>query len=344
MRVLFLGGTGPVGQAAVPHLLAAGHDIVLAHTGAHEPPALAALEHLHGDRAALLAPGGAAERVRPDAIVDTFAGGASEEKARALTALAARSGVAQLVVTSSIDVYRHCSDAGVDDNPPADLPRAWLPLTEDAELRSGPSPGGAARGHDNVAMERALSGAETITILRPGAIYGPHVHAPVLREWYLVGKVARGERRLRLPAGGTQQFARVALDRVGRAIAAALARAPTGTWACNVADPRDLTFGGLAALVAERLDWEWELEEVAWADGDHPWNVRHPIVAETSRLHEVLGVRAPDPLAATIAQVDWLWERRSALLGDAGQQRAGSVAPGGTHERRSSGSRSRRIR
>jgi nucleoside-diphosphate-sugar epimerase len=316
MRLLFIGGTGPVGQAAVPHLLAAGHDVVLAHTGAHEPPALAALEHLHGERAALLAHGGAAEQARPEAIVDTFAGGASADKARELAGLAERAGAAQLVVTSSIDVYHHCVDAGVDGNPPADLPREWLPLAEDAPRRSGPSPGGAARGHDNVAMEDALGGAERITILRPGAIYGPHLHAHVLREWYLVGKVARGERHLALPAGGTQLFHRVALDRIGRAIAAALERAPAGTWACNVADPRDLSFGALSTLVAERLDWAWEPTEVAWADGDHPWNVRHPIVGDTTRLREVLGVREPDPLEATVAQIDWLWEHRDALLAE----------------------------
>jgi nucleoside-diphosphate-sugar epimerase len=313
MRVLFIGGTGPVGQTAVPPLLDAGHDVVLAHTGAHEPPALAALEHLHGDRDELLAPGGAAERARPDAIVDTFAGGASAEKARALSALAERAGAAHVVVTSSLDVYRHCSDAGIDGSPPSELPSAWLPLTEDAELRAGPSPGGDARGHDNVAMERALAGAERITILRPGAIYGPHDHPFVLREWYLVGKVARGERRLSLPAGGTQLFHRVAVERIGRAIAAALERAPAGTWPCNVADSRDLTFGGLAALVAERLGWEWETDEITWADGDHPWNVRHPVVADTTRLQRRLGVTEPDPLEATIAQIDWLWERRSEL-------------------------------
>jgi nucleoside-diphosphate-sugar epimerase len=313
MRVLFLGGTGPVGLAAVPHLLAAGHEVVLAHTGAHEPPPLAALEHLHGERDELLAPGGAAERARPEAIVDTFAGGASAAKAAALAALAERCGAARLVVTSSIDVYRHCTDAGVDGSPPSDLARAWLPLDEDAELRTGPAPGGAARGHDNVAMECALGGAERITILRPGAIYGPHDHPHVLREWYLVGKVARGERRLDLPAGGTQRFQRVALDRVGRAVAAALERAPAGAWTCNVADPRDLTFGGLAALVAERLGWEWEPHEVPWADGDHPWNVRHPVVADTTRLRDVLGVDEPDPLEATTAQIDWLWARRLQL-------------------------------
>jgi nucleoside-diphosphate-sugar epimerase len=120
-------------------------------------------------------------------------------------------------------------------------------------------------------------------------------------------------RSLALPAGGTQLFHRVALDRVGRAVAAALERAPAGTWACNVADPHIPSFAAIAALVAERLGWEWEPEEVAWADGDHPWNVRHPIVADTTRLREILSVREPDPLDATLAQIDWLWEHRAAL-------------------------------
>jgi nucleoside-diphosphate-sugar epimerase len=313
MRVLFIGGTGPVGRATVPHLLADGHEVVLAHSGAHEPPELAGLEHLHGERATLLAPGGDAERTRPEAIVDTFCGGASAAKAAQLSALAERVGAAHVVVTSSIDVYRHGNDAAVDASPPTELPSAWLPLAEDAELRAGPSPGGALRGHDNVAMEAGLRGAERITILRLGAIYGPYDHPLTLREWYLVGKVARGEHRLRLPDGGTQQFHRVAVERVGRAIAAALARAPAGVWACNVADPQTLTFGGLARLVAERLDWSWELEPVGWADGDHPWNVRHPVLADTTRLTQQLGVLAPNPLAATLAQIDWLWEHRAGV-------------------------------
>jgi hypothetical protein len=93
-----------------------------------------------------------------------------------------------------------------------------------------------------------------------------------------------------------------------------LARAPQGVWACNLADPRDVTYGGLAALVAERLGWEWEPQEVAWADGDHPWNVRQPVVADTTRLQQVLGVTEPDPRAATLAQIDWLWEQRNVLM------------------------------
>ncbi len=312
MRVLFLGGTGPVGLASLPHLTAAGHDVAVAHTGAHEPDAAREVEHLHGERGALVAPGGLAERWRPDAIVDTFAGGATGAKARQLGELAARAGPDRVVAVSSMDVYRHCADAGVDENTPAELARDPLPLSEDSPRRDGASPGSGA-AHDNVAMEDALPDDRRVTILRPGAIYGPFDHPHVLREWYLVGRVARRERSLQLPDGGTQLFHRVTIARVGRAVAAALERAPDGLWACNVADPTDFTYGALARLVAERFDWEWELEPVAWEQSDHPWNVRQPVFTDTTRLRQTLGVTEPDPVAATLAQIDWLWANRESL-------------------------------
>ena len=90
-------------------------------------------------------------------------------------------------------------------------------------------------------------------------------------------------------------------------------RAPDGLWACNVADPTDYTYGALARLVAERFDWEWELEPVAWERSDHPWNVRQPVFTDTTRLRQTLGVTQPDPVAATLAQLDWLWANRESL-------------------------------
>lgn len=312
MRVLFVGGAGPVGEAAVPRVREAGHEVAVAHSGAHEPAVLADVEHLHGGRDELLGVGGAVERWRPEVLVDTFAGGATAAKAAQIGDTAARCGAGQVVAVSSIDVYRHCALAGVDDHPSATFALDPLPLTEGA-VRRDARPQSAGSQHDNVAMEDALHGAPSVTVLRPGAIYGPCLHPRVLREWYLVGKVARGERVLRLPDGGTQLFHRVALERVARATAAAVDRSPSGRWACNVADPRDFTFGALAALVAERLDWAWEPVAVAWPDGDHPWKVRHPVVADTDRLRGVLGVVDPDPVAATAAQIDWLWKHRAEL-------------------------------
>lgn len=313
MRVLLVGGTGPVGQSATPWLLRDGHRVAVAHSGAHEPAGAAEVEHLHGTRAELLAAGGPVERWRPDVIVDSFAGGATAAKAEALGEAARRSGAHRIVAISSMDVYRHCASAGVDDRPPLELPLDALPLREDAPRRPPRDPANAR--HDNVAMEDALHGAGALTVLRPGAIYGPYLHPRVFREWYLVGKVARGERRLPLPDGGTQLFHRVAVERVGRAVAMAVERAPDGRWDCNVGDPQDLTFGALAALVAARLDWSWEPVSVPWEEGDHPWNVRHPVMTDTARLRSVLGVTEPDPVAATCAQIDWLWDHREAAAG-----------------------------
>ena len=54
MRVLFVGGTGPVGQSSLPHLLADSQSVAVAHTGAHEPPDIrtSSIEWLWEHRAA----------------------------------------------------------------------------------------------------------------------------------------------------------------------------------------------------------------------------------------------------------------------------------------------------
>lgn len=309
MRVAFIGGTRFVGPAALPHLLAAGHDVAVAHSGAHEVE-IEELEHLHGTREELLGEGGSVEAWAPDALIDTFAGGATAGKAEQLAGCASRAGAGQIVAISSIDVYQQLLDAGIGfDNPGTPVPHAPLPIREDAPLRPGPYPGaeGVAGGgvHDNVAMESALAFAGRVTVLRPGAIYGPH---PDSRERVLVEHVRSGERTLPLPDGGHQLFHRVAVERVARAIAAALERAPEGFWACNVGDPGDWTYGGLSGEVARLLGAELEFEHVGFDDADHPWKLRHPVLCDTRRLVDVLGVTEPDPAVALAECVSWLWE------------------------------------
>lgn len=310
MRVAFVGGSRFVGLAAIAQLVAAGHEVVVAHSGRHEAEALSAIEHLHGERSALLAAGGPVERWRPEVLVDTFAGGATAGKGAELAACAARCGAGQIVAISSIDVYQHSVDAGVDPGAaPVVLPRFRLPLDEDAPRRA---PLAADAPHDNVAMEDAVTGAvERVTLLRPGAIYGRSTEPERLRERTLVERIARRERRLELPDGGVSLFHRVALERVGRAVAAALERAPAGTWAVNVVDPGDWTYAGLAAEIGRLLDWEWEPARVAFADTDHPWQVHHPVLASDRRLVDVLEVTEPDPAVALEDTVRFLWEALS---------------------------------
>ena len=311
MWVCFVGGTRFVGPAAIRHLLAAGHEVAIAHTGAHEPEGLEEVEHLHGSRDELL--GGLVGEWRPEVLVDTFAGGATAQKAAQLAACARRAGVGQVVAISSMDVYGYLLDAGIGfDNPGTPVPRGPLPVHEDAPLRDGPYPGAhevpGGGVHDNVAMEAALhDAAPRVTALRPGAIYGPH---PDSRERLIVEMVRDEQRVVELPGGGDQLFHRVAVDRVGRAVAAAVERAPGGFWACNVGDPSDWTYGGLVAEIGRLLDWEFAFEVVALDAADHPWKGAHPVLCSTRRLEDVLGVTEPDPSEALAECVSWLWENR----------------------------------
>lgn len=162
-------------------------------------------------------------------------------------------------------------------------------------------------------MEAALHDAGTVTVLRPGAIYGPGL---LVREWFFVEKVHRGERRLELPDGGAQFWHRVAVERVAGAVVAALDRAPDGFWACNVVDPYDWSFASLAHQVAELLDWEWEPVRVEFSDSDHPWQTAHPVLCSDHRLRNVLGVTDPDPRRALAETVQWLWDSRGRITAD----------------------------
>ena len=320
MRVAIIGGTRFVGPAAVRRLLDAGHEVCVAHGGEHEHPVAELVEHLHGDRDSLLGAGGAVDRWQPAALVDTFWGGATPAKARQLAGCATRSGT-RVVAVSSMDVYQHCVDAGVaDGGRMLSLSVDPIPLGEDSRRRVGPYSGGGP-DHDNVAMEDALQGAGCAAVaLRPGTIYGPH---PSVREWTLVRQIALGVHRLLLPERGTQLFHRVAVDRVGRAVAAAVEQEPEGLWACNVVDPVDWDYSGLARRVGDILEWAWDPERVEFSATDHPWQVGHPVLASDRRLRDILGVEIdqPDPDNALRETVDWLWEhRREILEAEANQQ------------------------
>jgi nucleoside-diphosphate-sugar epimerase len=314
MKVAFVGGTHNLGPVAVPLLLDAGHEVIVAHSGAHEHPSVAQVEHLHGSRDALLAEDGLIERWSPDALVDTFDPGATAQKSRALCACASRCGAVQVVAVSSIDVYEHCVHAGIGDGSGVvAMPPQPFPISEDSPLRGRPYPG-ASDEHDNVAMEAALGGVRRITVLRPGAIYGPY---PNTRERYFVERVRAGTQELKLPDRGQQIFHRVAVERVGRAITAALERAPDGVWACNVVDPYDWSFAGLAGEVGRLLDWEWQPVKVPFREADHPWATAHPIIGSDVRLRGVLRVEKPDPREALAETIEWLWRHSAEPLPNA---------------------------
>jgi nucleoside-diphosphate-sugar epimerase len=297
MKFVFVGGTRWLGPVTVRLALAAGHEVAVAHSGKHEGPGDLDVEHLHGERGELLAPGGAVERAHPDIVVDTF-GGATAKKAEATAACAARAGAKRIIAVSSVDVYQASVDAGLGDGSGFDpFSRVTIPIDEGSPLRPAPYPG-SAPSHDNVAMEAALWDSEVpVTAIRPGAIYG--IDDPQAREWPLVKRALARKRKLYLPGGGGTVFHRVAIDRVAMAIVAAADRAPDSFWACNVVDPYDWTYAGLAAEIADLLEWEWEPEDVPFDEQyAHPFMLRRSLVVSDRRLRDVLGVTEPDPREA----------------------------------------------
>lgn len=140
-------------------------------------------------------------------------------------------------------------------------------------------------------------------MIRPGMIYGPESAG---REWTIVSRARAGIRRIELPDGGAQFFARVALDRVGRAVVAAAERAPDGFWPVNVVDPYGWTYAGLVGEIGCLLDWEWEPVLVPWGTAWHPYQAQSPYFCSDRRLREVLGVNDPGPRAALADTVQWL--------------------------------------
>ena len=168
-RVLVLGGTRFLGPPVVQQLLEQGHEVTIFHRGGSEPLSTANAEHIHAEFAAL--PDYVAEltKRRPEIVVDVVPyiakGGHGVRHFR---------GVAdRAVVITSLDVYRAFAVAWGSEVGEVEP----VPLTEDAALRSAPSPDLTEDiDFDNVEVENAFQEATDlpVTVLRMPILYGPH--------------------------------------------------------------------------------------------------------------------------------------------------------------------------
>jgi nucleoside-diphosphate-sugar epimerase len=165
-RILILGGTGFVGPFVVEQLVERGHDVTLFHRGSHEPARVAGARHIHGDFGRLTDHLEELAEVGPEVVIDVSPSiGKSGHGVLHFSGVAARG-----VVLTSMDVYRAMAvlsgvEQGVQE----------MPVTEDADLRTGSSPDlDASLAFDNLEVERAAAGARLpVTVLRCPIIYGP---------------------------------------------------------------------------------------------------------------------------------------------------------------------------
>jgi nucleoside-diphosphate-sugar epimerase len=303
-RAFVIGGTGQIGRVIGRELLAHGWDVTLSHRGRRSAPddlvqRGARLVILDRDELGALS---RAVGSGADAVIDTVA--FTDVHANQL--LEIESSIGAVVVISSSSVYRDEAGGTLDEARTGGFPAMPLPLTEaHPTVESGPRTYSTRK----IALERRLLDHATgpVTILRPGAIHGPHSVHP--REWWFVKRMLDGRKLIPLAYRGESRFHTSATVNVAALVRQAL-EVP-GTRILNAADPFVLSVAEIAATIASHLNYRGAFVPVndntyPPVIGSTPWSVPAPYMLDTS-ASLALGYR---PVAtyeeASKAACDWL--------------------------------------
>ncbi|MFI9628014.1 NAD-dependent epimerase/dehydratase family protein [Streptomyces sp. NPDC052042] len=304
-RAWVLGATGQIGRVAVRALVEDGWEVTAAsHGGGRDERWDGAVRTMALDRnedgalAAALGDG-------CDVLVDLVAYGA--DHARQLTGLADRIGSA--VVISSGAVYADDQGRGFDTHDEPDgAPRYPVPIPE--TQRTVPA-GDTTYATRKVRLEQDLLAAGEalpVTLLRAGAIHGPHCRSP--RELYFVKRVLDGRARRVLAFGGTSRFHPVHVSNLAELIRLS-ARRP-GSRVLNAGDPQAPTVAEIGEAVDAVLGRRTENVLMAGAPGEDgvgatPWSGAHPIVYDLAAAERELGYRPVTGYVESLPEtVAWL--------------------------------------
>lgn len=303
-QAFILGGTGQIGYAAAWALADAGWQVKIA--GRRKDPAALwprdlGIEGVTVDRADTESLGTALGN-GCDVLVDCVA--YAPEHAHQLLGFASRVGSA--IVISSISVYADAAGRNFEDED-GQWPCLPVGFNEGQPTISASSD---SYGGRKIALERTLLGAGVlpVTILRPGAIYGPHSHYP--REWYFVKRALDGRPYRILSYRGESRFHTTAAVNLAEVIRLA-AQCP-GTRILNAADPDPPTVLEIADAISAAVGHHAENVLIAGAPpesaiGSTPWSVPVPVVMDMSRAAAELGYRPRAGYADLIGSaVQWM--------------------------------------
>jgi len=297
MRSAFiLGGTGLIGRAVEHRLLIEGFEVVIAsRKGGDDQDGV---RHVSMNRN-VDEEFQAATKGDHDLFVDIVAYG--RRHAEQLRSLDGRVGT--MVVVSSAAVYADrdghtlLGSAAADGSPIVETDPVVAPVDEGRDYAGG-----------KVAMERSLLDSDLpVTILRPGAIFGPGDRAS--REWHFVKRVIDERPTVLLSYEGRSVFHHVSSTNVAEMVILAADR--PGKRLLNCGDTHVMTVHEIADEVAVHLDHEWTIVPFAGPPhgtvGDTPWTTPSPFLLDLSAARRDLGFTgARDHRAALGSTIEWL--------------------------------------
>ena len=290
-----LGGSGQIGRALVPAMLARGWEVCVGSSGERPVPEGAEHARLERDDTGALR---AALGDGVDVLVDCIA----FERAQAEQLLSLGALVRSLVVISSAAVYADARGRSLDS---AEFPEYPVPIQE----RRQPTvePGDASYATKKRAIERALlEHGPPATLIRAGAIYGP---GGDLREWYFVKRVLDGRRYIVLGDRGRSRFHPVSTENLAELIRLAAER--PGNRVVNAGDPDPPTVLEISRAIASALDHEWT-EVLLPAPGEpceSPWTGPRPFVLDMTEAEFEVGYRPVTRYERAVrAACEWLVE------------------------------------
>ena len=313
MRVLIIGGTGFIGPPVVRRLAAAGHEVTVFHRGEREAALPPEVRHVHSPSAAMPVVEFPAElpATRPDVVLHMIPIGERDARA-AVEAFRGRAG--RLVALSSCDVYRaygrllRLEEGEADDRP----------LPEEAPLREAlfpyramaAGPGDWTHDYEKILAERTFLHQQRLpaTVLRLPAVYGPGDPQRRLHPW--LRRMVDGRPAVLLSEDQARwRWSHGHVENVAAAIASAVTDARAEGRVYNVADEPTPTAGEWVALIGDAAGWNGRVvvlprDELPQHLRD-PYDYRHPLVVDSSRIRRELGWKEELPLAeamrATVA-------------------------------------------
>ncbi|GGT91241.1 NAD-dependent epimerase/dehydratase family protein [Streptomyces violascens] len=298
-----VGATGQIGRAAVRALAEEGWEVRAASRGGGgDPDWPGSVQRVRLDREDDAALAGAlGDGV--DVLVDMVAYG--RDHARQLAGLGDRIGSA--VVISSGAVYEDDKGRSFDTQGESDgSPCYPVPIPESLATVA---PGEATYGTKKVALEQELLGSSIpSTLLRAGAVHGPHCRTP--RELHFVKRALDGRPVRVLAYNGESRFHPAHISNIAELIRLAADR--PGDRVLNAADDGAPTVAEISAAVDEILGVRSEHVLVdgpapQGTVGITPWSTPHPIVYDMGAAERELGYRPVTGYVESLpATVEWL--------------------------------------